>query len=111
LARLRPLGTKRDDAWRPMVSVLVPYRDAGEDVDRKLDTLLALDWPAEQIEILMFSDGSSDGSDERVKQRAASEPRVVPMRAEQRAGKPAALNQMRQAARGEVLLMTDVRQR
>jgi cellulose synthase/poly-beta-1,6-N-acetylglucosamine synthase-like glycosyltransferase len=110
LARLRPLRSLRDEGWRPMVSVLVPYRNAGSDIDRKLDSLLALDWPAERLEILLFSDGSTDDSDGRVQRRAAGEPRLRPLASKTHGGKPKALNAMFQAARGEVLLMTDVRQ-
>lgn len=110
LARWFPLGAKEDPSWLPMVSACVPFFGGGDAVDAKIDSLLALDWPQDKLELLFFSDGSTDGSDERVRARAAKDPRIRLLRSETRRGKPAALDELRREARGEVLLMTDVRQ-
>jgi cellulose synthase/poly-beta-1,6-N-acetylglucosamine synthase-like glycosyltransferase len=111
LARLWPLATRNDDAWTPLVTACIPVYNAERYVAVKLDSLLALDWPRDKLEILVLSDGSSDGSDALVQDYARRFPGVVRyLRAERRVGKPSAVNRMRAEARGEVLLMTDVRQ-
>jgi poly-beta-1,6-N-acetyl-D-glucosamine synthase len=110
LAKLSPIETSPDDSYTPMVSALIPAYNCEGYLDAKIDSLLALDYPKDKFEILILSDGSTDGTDELLKRRAAADPRVVPMRSEVRSGKPTALNVMREKARGEVLLLTDARQ-
>lgn len=111
LARLWPQRSDEDATWTPLVTACIPAYNARRYVAAKLDSLLALDWPRDRLEILVLSDGSTDGSDELLQDYARRFPGVVRyLRAEGRAGKPSALNRMRAEARGEVLLMTDVRQ-
>ena len=110
-ARLWPMrGVVRDAAYTPMVSALIPAHDAAAFVGAKLDSLLAQDYPRGKLEILVLSDGSRDDTDAILARYAAADARVRPLRREERRGKPSALNLMRGEARGEVLLMTDVRQ-
>ena len=111
LARLWPLRTRVDDAWTPVVTACIPVYNAAKYLPAKLDSLLALDWPRDKLEILVYSDGATDGSDAIAEDYARRFPGVVRfLRAGARAGKPTAVNRMRTEARGEVLLMTDVRQ-
>jgi cellulose synthase/poly-beta-1,6-N-acetylglucosamine synthase-like glycosyltransferase len=110
LARLFPLRPGRDPSYEPTVTACVPLHNARDSVDAKLDSLLALDWPAGKLHILVYSDGCTDGGDALVQKRAATEPRIRLLRSETRLGKPSALNRMREEAQGEVLLMTDIRQ-
>jgi glycosyltransferase involved in cell wall biosynthesis len=82
--------------------------NAEAHVEKKLDALLAQDWPADKLEIVVYSDGSTDGTDDIVRRYA--DRGVVLLRGEERRGKPTALNAMRAAATGEVFLLCDVRQ-
>lgn len=111
LARLRPHRSERDQGYLPSVSVLMAAYNAESLIGAKLDTLQGLDYPADKLEILVYSDGSTDRTDELVAQRAAVDPRIIAMRSDERRGKPSALNAMRLRAKGEVFLMCDVRQR
>jgi cellulose synthase/poly-beta-1,6-N-acetylglucosamine synthase-like glycosyltransferase len=110
LGRLFPLRTDLDPQWLPMVSALIPVYNAAPYIRRKLDSLLALDYPADRFEILVYSDGSADRSATIVREYAARDPRVRLIEGTTRLGKPHALNMMRELARGEVFLMTDIRQ-
>ncbi|NUP11452.1 MAG: glycosyltransferase family 2 protein [Polyangiaceae bacterium] len=110
LAKLRPLELKPDPSFVPSVSVLLPAHNAEAYLDAKLDSLQALDYPREKLEILVYSDGSTDGTNAILERRARLDPRIVPILSDERAGKPRALNTMRKKAKGEVLLMCDVRQ-
>jgi biofilm PGA synthesis N-glycosyltransferase PgaC len=111
LARLSPLRTRPDEGWLPTVTACIPVFNAARYVAPKLDSLLALDYPADKLEILILSDGSTDESDAIVADYAArSRGRVRLLRNEARSGKPTALNRMRAEAKGEVLLLTDIRQ-
>ena len=56
--------------------LIVPAHDE-EDGDRaRLENLLELDYPAEQLEIVVASDASTDGTDEIVDEIASATPRV-----------------------------------
>jgi biofilm PGA synthesis N-glycosyltransferase PgaC len=110
LARLRPRGVKRHREWEPTVTACVAAYNVAASIETKLRSLLALEYPADKLEILVYSDGSTDATDEIVASWAARDPRVRLLRGEHRRGKPTGLNRMREAARGEVLLITDARQ-
>ncbi len=91
----------------PSVSVLVSAHDEEERIDARLQNLLALDYPRHRIEILLGSDGSTDSTVARARRYAD----VTVVDFPQRRGKPAVLNDLARIARGEVLVLGDVRQR
>ena len=47
-------------AYQPTVSLIIAAHDEQDVIERKLDNSLALDYPREQLEILIASDGSVD---------------------------------------------------
>ncbi len=114
-ARLRPARASRADPGSelPSVTVLLPVFDGAAALPPKIDSLLALDYPAERLEILIYCDGCCDDS-EAVARAAAGRPqaagRVRVFAEPARRGKAAALNRLAGEARGERLLFTDVRQ-
>jgi len=77
---------------------------------QKLQSLQALDYPAERLQILIYSDGSTDGTEALAQDWAARDARVRLLSSPLRLGKPSGLNRLYAEATGEVLLMTDVRQ-
>jgi poly-beta-1,6-N-acetyl-D-glucosamine synthase len=110
LARVLPWHPRPVPGWEPTVSICVAAYNCEAHIAAKLDSLLALDYPVEKMEILIYSDASTDGTDEIVAAWAAKDPRVRLLRGEVRMGKPTALNRMREQATGEVLVITDSRQ-
>jgi cellulose synthase/poly-beta-1,6-N-acetylglucosamine synthase-like glycosyltransferase len=110
LRRIRPLHARRDPTWTPTVTACVAAYNAEASLQAKLASLTALDYPADKLDILVYSDGSTDGTDAIVSARSARDPRVQLIRGDGRKGKPTALNAMTERARGEVLLLTDARQ-
>jgi cellulose synthase/poly-beta-1,6-N-acetylglucosamine synthase-like glycosyltransferase len=110
LARLRPLRVQQDPGFEPTVTACIAVHHGAEHLDAKLRSLLSQNYPRAKLEILVYSDGATDGTETLVGAWAAREPAVKLLRGAERAGKPTALNRMREAATGEVLLLTDVRQ-
>jgi poly-beta-1,6-N-acetyl-D-glucosamine synthase len=110
LARLWPWRPHPVAGWEPTVSICVAVYNGEGSIDAKLRSLLALDYAPEKIEILVYSDASSDGTDAIVSAWVQKQPRIRLIRADSRRGKPTALNRMREVATGEVLVITDARQ-
>src|SRR5437660_5334070 len=75
LARVRPKVVRKGDQT-PSVTLIVPAHDEEEVIADRLENLLELDYPPEQLEIVVASDASADRTDEIVEQLAAREPRV-----------------------------------
>ncbi len=76
VARARERRVAKDPAARPSVTVIVAAYNEEAVIERRLDNLLALDYPADRLEIVVASDASSDGTNELVRAVAAREPRV-----------------------------------
>jgi cellulose synthase/poly-beta-1,6-N-acetylglucosamine synthase-like glycosyltransferase len=104
-ARLRPRPVRRGDGT-PSVSLIVAAHDEEDVIERRVENLLALDYPAEQLEIVVASDASSDRTDELVEAIAARERRVRLIRAP-RGGKVAAQNLAVRETSGEILAFSD----
>ncbi len=109
-ARWFPRRAVIDGAFTPTVSVCIAAYNADATLDAKLDSLLAQTYPADRIEVLIYSDGSTDATDEIAGRWAARDARFRLIRGGERRGKPTALNRMREVATGEVLVLTDSRQ-
>lgn len=90
-------------AARPSLSVIIPCYNEAAALPAKLADLRAADYPADKIEIVVVSDGSSDETEAVA--RGAEGVRVVSW--PERRGKPAALNSGAGEATGEVLVFTD----
>lgn len=101
--------TKAPPAHPPSVSVvLVAFNEEARIVPR-VENLLAAAYPAEQLEVLVVTDGSTDGT--VAKLRALTDPRVRVLARAERSGKAACLNAAIPAARGELVVLCDARQR
>lgn len=92
-------------AW-PLVSVVIPMRNEAETIEALLDSVLAQDYPAECLEVLVVDGASSDDSARRVARRAARDPRVRLLENPRRIV-PTALNIAIRAARGEIICRID----
>jgi len=110
LARLFPYRPAVDEAWRPLVTFCIPTFAAKDWLQAKLETIAAQTYPAEKIEVLVYADGATDGTEAMVRAHAATHENVRLLVGERRAGKPTALNRMFAEARGELLVLTDSRQ-
>jgi cellulose synthase/poly-beta-1,6-N-acetylglucosamine synthase-like glycosyltransferase len=91
----------------PRVSILISAYNEVECIGGTVCNKLGLDYPADRCEIIVISDGSTDGTDEAVAALAASEARVRLFRQDPRAGKTSALNLAATHASGEILVFSD----
>ncbi len=108
LSRLRPRKVRTGDI-EPTVSVVLCAHNEEAQVGRKLENLLSLDYPAHKLQVVVVSDGSSDGTDDVV--RGFVERGVVLERQQRPSGKAQAINRGVARASGEIVLFCDTRQR
>jgi cellulose synthase/poly-beta-1,6-N-acetylglucosamine synthase-like glycosyltransferase len=91
-------------AW-PRISITIPvYNEAGQ-IDDLLESVLRLDYPADRMQILVVSDASDDGTDERVK--AYAHRGVELLRMPTRGGKTSGENAARSLLTGDIVVNTD----
>jgi cellulose synthase/poly-beta-1,6-N-acetylglucosamine synthase-like glycosyltransferase len=97
-------AVKQDNATPPVTLFISAFNEALVIRD-KLANSLALDYPADKLEIIVVSDASDDGTDEIVTNFGS--PLVKLLRMEQRGGKTLGLNAAAKIARGEILVFSD----
>lgn len=110
--KLRPASEPKStttDALR--VSVILTARNEVNSIRTKLEDLLNQDYPAELIEIWVASDQSTDGTNRVVEEVAAAYPRVKLVDYPENVGKSVAINRTVPLCTGDILLMSDARQR
>ena len=90
----------------PSVTFIIAAYNEEERIAEKLDNTLKLVYPRERLEILVASDCSSDKTDEIV--RSYGDRGIHLIRAPVRKGKDAAQKLAVEAAKGEILVFSDV---
>src|SRR5690606_17545782 len=90
--------------FSPFVSVVIIAHNEERVIGAKIDNMLALDYPADKLEILIGSDGSDDRTHEIVRQY---EDRGVKLLIAPRQGKIPTLNATVRQAQGEILVFSD----
>jgi cellulose synthase/poly-beta-1,6-N-acetylglucosamine synthase-like glycosyltransferase len=101
LARLRERPMRRDDYALPPVSLIVTAYNEERVIERRLENLRALDYPADALELVVTSDASTDRTEELAEAAGA---RVVRNR---RGGKVAAQDAAVRATGSEILAFSD----
>jgi cellulose synthase/poly-beta-1,6-N-acetylglucosamine synthase-like glycosyltransferase len=104
-AWLRPKHVIRGPI-RPSVSILMAVHNGGEALLAKLKNLSTLNYPKEKLELIVVSDGSTDGTEEILSSAGGVKAIHCP-----RLGKSEALNHALAIASSEIVVFTDVRQR
>jgi cellulose synthase/poly-beta-1,6-N-acetylglucosamine synthase-like glycosyltransferase len=98
----RPIG-KADIT--PTVSLLISAYNEAAVIEKKVENALSLDYPRDRLEIVVISDGSTDGTDDIVRRFADRGVRLI--RQEPRAGKTAGLNLVVPQLTGEIVVFSD----
>ncbi|MGY1600954.1 glycosyltransferase [Geodermatophilus sp. SYSU D00815] len=97
------------DGWAPPVAVFVGCKNEELVVDGMVTALLALDYPADRLTIVVVDDGSDDRTGELLDRRAAADPRLKVLHRAPGAGggKSGALNDALAGVDAEVVLVFD----
>lgn len=104
LANVRPQPVVKKDI-SPRVSLIITAYNEEAVIREKLENSLALDYPKEQIEIIVASDCSTDRTDQIVSEYAGRGVRLLTLT--ERKGKTAAQNLAVTRAEGEIIVFSD----
>lgn len=88
----------------PLISVIIAAYNEEKAIGEKLENILSLDYPRDRLEVLIASDGSTDGTDAIIQ---GYEGRGIKLLSLPRQGKAAALNTAVAASKGEILVFSD----
>jgi poly-beta-1,6-N-acetyl-D-glucosamine synthase len=108
-ARVSPWPPLRG-AMRTSVSIVMVVRNEQQVLEDKLRNLLELDYPGDDWQVVVVSDGSTDGT-ESILREYADHPRVRLVMNQLSGGKASGLNDGVAWAQGEVVVFTDARQK
>jgi cellulose synthase/poly-beta-1,6-N-acetylglucosamine synthase-like glycosyltransferase len=100
-ARVRTRRVALDDAYVPSVAVIVTAYNEESAIERRLENLWALDYPAELLELVVTSDASTDRTEELAEAAGA---RVI---RNPRGGKVAAQDAAVRTTEAEVVAFSD----
>ena len=105
-SRLQPRPQRQGSIF-PTVSIILAVHNGAALLRQKVAHLLSLNYPQDRMEIEIVSDGSTDGTDDILKE--FQDPRIKCFQCSEHLGKAAALNIGMQSATGEILLFLDIR--
>jgi cellulose synthase/poly-beta-1,6-N-acetylglucosamine synthase-like glycosyltransferase len=101
--RTRPV---REGDVTPKATFIIAAFNEQDVIGAKIENALSLDYPAEQVEVLVVSNGCTDRTNEIVREFSARDPRVR-LIALERPGKMEAVNEGARNASGEILVFSD----
>lgn len=105
LTRGMPETTHRRGEHRPFVALVISCYNEESVIREKLQNALALDYPEEQLQIIVVSDGSDDGTDDAV--REFEDKRILLIRQEGRLGKTMGINLAMEQISADVTVFSD----
>ena len=91
----------------PSVTLIVSAFNEAAVIREKIVNAQSLDYPVDLLEVIVVSDGSTDGTDEIVEEYVANDSRIRLLRLESQSGKSAGLNQAVPLATGEIVVFSD----
>jgi glycosyltransferase involved in cell wall biosynthesis len=97
--------THRREAIWPPVTLIVPAHNEAKIIRGKIENCLALDYPADKLEIIVASDASVDETNTIIRSYASRGVELVAT--DERRGKHYVQMLARDRARGEILVFTD----
>src|SRR5450432_1146989 len=87
-AKLAPRPILGRDDFEPTVSICFAVHNGQAHLTQKVQNLQSLDYPASKLQLLIFSDGSTDGTERQLADLGSRDPRIQFLSSRERLGKP-----------------------
>ena len=105
VAALNRKTVQKDDNYEPAVSLIISAYNEEGVIQEKLKNCLSLEYPKEKLEIIVFSDASTDRTDAIVKQFESED--IILIQLPERKGKTAGQNLAVTYAKNEIIIFSD----
>ncbi len=96
-----------DIGYRPKVSIVIPAFNEEDAIEQTIEAILASDYPADSLDVVVVDDGSTDGTWERVLAARERNPSVVCIRFASNRGKRAAMAEGIRRSEAEICAFVD----
>jgi cellulose synthase/poly-beta-1,6-N-acetylglucosamine synthase-like glycosyltransferase len=107
--RRKTLSSSATETPPPSVCVVLVASNEEKQIGERLRNLLTAQYPADQLRVLLVSDGSTDGT--ATNARALQDPQIEIVERPQRAGKASGLNLALSQCTADIVVFADARQR
>ena len=91
----------------PFVSLIISAYNEEKVIARKIENSLKLDYPEDMLEIAIISDGSTDLTNDIIREYAKKDAKIRPCIVSANKGKTSCLNDFVPLLKGEIILFTD----
>jgi cellulose synthase/poly-beta-1,6-N-acetylglucosamine synthase-like glycosyltransferase len=98
---------RKDPTYEPTVSFVVPMFNEGKGIARTIASILAQEYPAEKLRVVVVDDCSTDDSYEWACRAAPGDPRVTVLRNPENRGKRRSINHAVREATTELIVSVD----
>lgn len=103
---IRNDSVKKEDIT-PFVSLIISAYNEEKIIVGKIENSLKLDYPKDLLEIAIISDGSTDSTNDIIREYAKKDNRIRPFIVPANKGKTSCLNDFVPLLKGEIILFTD----
>ncbi|MDD5233313.1 MAG: glycosyltransferase family 2 protein [Syntrophales bacterium] len=94
----------------PSVSVVIAVHNEEQYIERKIESILEMNYPRDRLDLIIVSDGSTDNTLSLLESTARKLENIHVLHFPERRGKAAALNYGIARSRSEIIFLTDARQ-
>ncbi len=98
---------QKNEEELPYVSILMSVYNEENVIEKKLQSIIASNYPSSKFEILIGSDASTDLTNKIISSKANTKSNIKFHKFEQRQGKPKTINLLENEAKGSILIITD----
>lgn len=102
---VKPKVVSKDESYFPEVTLMISCYNEVDVIEEKIQNSLALIYPKEQLNIMIISDGSDDGTDDVAKLHSGQGVKLI--RQEGRLGKTSAINLAMQQTTADIVVFSD----
>src|SRR5919198_729734 len=109
LARLLRRRCEADvaDDYQPTVTVVTPMFNEGEGIRRTIRSILAQNYPADKLSVIVVDDCSTDDSFQHATDETRESPRATVLRNEVNQGKRCSINRAVRRSTSEIIVSVD----
>jgi len=108
MTAIKKKDVNKADYW-PTVSLVIPAYNEETDIEEKLQNSLLLDYPADKLQIVVGSDGSTDGTNDILIRYL--DKGILFRKFEQRRGKTAVINDIMEEIKSDIVVFSDANAR